>query len=137
MGGVCLGGFHLITKMDPFYLQSEIEFDGDIFLGNCSPACPLRSRSRWRRSRASPSPPPPPAKRIIPQYLLLPIFSVCLLQSFNLDPPLAEVLIRNLQSNFIPLLMIQSVKKYNRNEFFKVNNTEYLSNQGRNSPPCI
>ena len=77
MGVVCLWGFYLITEMDPFYLQSEIEFDGDIVLGNCSPACPLRSRWRWRRSKASPSPPSPPAKRMIPQYLYYCQFSLC------------------------------------------------------------
>ena len=27
MGGVRRGGFYLVTEVDPFYLQSEIEFD--------------------------------------------------------------------------------------------------------------
>ena len=128
MGGVCLGGFYLITEMDPFYLQSEIEFGGDIVLGNCSPACPLRSRSRWRRSRASRSPPSPPAKRIIPQYLYCCQFSLWAFYG-------TWTLILHWLRSWFEISKVTSylslwyrVSRNNRIEFFKVINTKYRLN---------
>ena len=118
MRGIRLRGFYLVAEVDSLHLQNEIFLieknlaELRYIFGICTVFTRLPSSIKVTLeeeqgiSISSISTCKEDDSTI---SLLLPIFSVCLLQSFNLDPPLAEVLIRNLQSNFIPLLKIHSV----------------------------